>query len=290
MIEARTIDRYFVCIGAQKAGTTWLARTLSRHPDIFMTPVKEIHYFDHVRGVTAHLSDSKRRSRYRKYHQRMWTQWNRWSEYRAQNSWYRAYMNDPIDDSWYCSLFQDRLGRKMAGEATPEYSILGRDGLEHIRRLAPDARVLYIMRDPVPRAWSQILHRCRVQNIDAAKAGDDRLISLTEPEDFRMHGDYGRVLDDLFTVFSSEQVLTAFYEEIHDDRHAALSKICGFLGVAAFDDTAQSLKKRYNRSQTVTMPEGVGRHLRSLCAPVVRQVKERLGAVPEGWTRTLAEV
>ncbi len=290
MTEPRTIDRYFVCIGAQKAGTTWLARALSRHPDIFMTPVKEIHYFDHIRGVTAHLSDAKRRSRYRKYHQRMWTQWNRWSEYRAQGSWYRAYMKDPIDDSWYCSLFQDRLGRKMAGEATPEYSVLGREGLEHIKRLAPDARVLYIMRDPVTRAWSQILHRCRVQNIDAGKVGDDRLISLTEPEDFRMHGDYGRVLDDLFAVFPPEQVLTAFYEEIHDDRLAALSRICDFLGVASFDDKESGLKKRYNRSQSVTMPDGVARHLRSLYAPVVRQVEERLGAVPEGWTRTLAEV
>lgn len=290
MTEPRTIDRYFVCIGAQKAGTTWLARTLSRHPDVFMTPVKEIHYFDHIRGVTAHLSDAKRRSRYRKYHQRMWTQWNRWSEYRVQGSWYRAYMKDPIDDNWYCSLFQDRLGRKMAGEATPEYSVLGRDGLDHIKRLAPDARVLYIMRDPVTRAWSQILHRCRVQNIDAGKVGDDRLISLTEPEDFRVHGDYGRVLDDLFAVFPSELVLTAFYEEIHEDRQAALSKICDFLGVGSFDDKESGLKKRYNRSQSVAMPDGVTRHLRSLYAPVVRQVEERLGTVPEQWTQTLAEV
>src|SRR5689334_3840207 len=60
------IERYFVCIGAQKSGTTWLARVLSHHPDLFVTPVKEIHYFDHVLGVTQHLSDSKRRSRYRK--------------------------------------------------------------------------------------------------------------------------------------------------------------------------------------------------------------------------------
>ena len=59
------IDNYFVCIGAQKAGTTWLARMLSRHPQVFVTPVKEIHYFDHVRGVTQHLADRKRRSRLR---------------------------------------------------------------------------------------------------------------------------------------------------------------------------------------------------------------------------------
>jgi hypothetical protein len=34
------IENFFVCVGAQKAGTTWLARVLEDHPEIFMTPVK----------------------------------------------------------------------------------------------------------------------------------------------------------------------------------------------------------------------------------------------------------
>ncbi len=37
----------FLGIGAQKAGTTWLAWNLRRHPDIFMPKIKELHYFDH---------------------------------------------------------------------------------------------------------------------------------------------------------------------------------------------------------------------------------------------------
>ena len=61
--DARTIRDFFVCIGAQKAGTTWLARILSSHPELFMSPVKELHYFDHVAGLTEHLSDRKLRSR-----------------------------------------------------------------------------------------------------------------------------------------------------------------------------------------------------------------------------------
>src|SRR5215208_108045 len=37
---------YFVGIGAQKAGTTWLHDYLSSRPDTFMSPIKELHYFD----------------------------------------------------------------------------------------------------------------------------------------------------------------------------------------------------------------------------------------------------
>ena len=42
-----TIDKFFLCVGAQKSGTTWLARILADHPDLYLTPVKELHFFDH---------------------------------------------------------------------------------------------------------------------------------------------------------------------------------------------------------------------------------------------------
>ncbi len=219
------IDNYFVCIGAQKAGTTWLARVLSRHPDVFVTPVKEIHYFDHVRGVTQHLADRKRRSRLRKHYQRLLTQWGRLSELKAQNGWYARYMADPIDDEWYASLFADRLGRRIAGEATPEYAILGTEGLEHIRRLAPDARVIYIMRNPVRQAWSQLLHQCRVRKLDARKLSEAQMRDILAEERMRALGDYPRTLADLGAVFPRSQVLTLIYEEIHADRMKAIADV-----------------------------------------------------------------
>ena len=35
-----------LCIGAQKAGTTWLADYLRDHPEVHLPPVKEVHFFD----------------------------------------------------------------------------------------------------------------------------------------------------------------------------------------------------------------------------------------------------
>jgi hypothetical protein len=34
----------FLCVGAQKGGTSWLYRELERHPDFWMPPVKELQY------------------------------------------------------------------------------------------------------------------------------------------------------------------------------------------------------------------------------------------------------
>ena len=35
----------FIVIGAAKAGSTTLCQLLRQHPDVFMSPVKELHYF-----------------------------------------------------------------------------------------------------------------------------------------------------------------------------------------------------------------------------------------------------
>ena len=36
-----------LCIGAQKAGTSWLHVTLATRRDIWVPPFKELHFFDH---------------------------------------------------------------------------------------------------------------------------------------------------------------------------------------------------------------------------------------------------
>lgn len=42
-LEGRTL---FIGIGAQKSGTTWLFANLEQHPEVFMAPCKERHWFD----------------------------------------------------------------------------------------------------------------------------------------------------------------------------------------------------------------------------------------------------
>ena len=41
----------FLGIGAQKAGTKWLYDQLIPHPQVYLTPIKEIHYWDVYRKL-----------------------------------------------------------------------------------------------------------------------------------------------------------------------------------------------------------------------------------------------
>jgi hypothetical protein len=283
MTDQPVITDFFVCIGAQKAGTTWLARMLARHPDVFMTPVKEIHYFDHIAGITRHLSDRRRWARWRKHYQRLWTQWRRWPELRGRGAWYRGYMSNPIDDRWYASLFNQRREFKFAGEATPEYALIGVEGFAHMKRLAPDMRVLYIMRNPVERAWSQLLHLCRREGLRPNQLRPEELIARARAPVFASHGDYIAVLDALDRVFRPEQVRIDFFEQIHADRDGALERICGFIGLdhdpAWFGET----ERRFNRSDPAPMPAEVRQYFRDEYAGMVGELEARLGNMPEGW-------
>lgn len=283
MTNSPAIERYFACIGAQKAGTTWLARILAQHADVFVTPVKEIHYFDQIAGLTEQLSERKRRSRYRKYHQRKWTQWNRWREYHAQADWYRAYMKPALDDAWYASLFSERAGKSVAGELTPEYALIGCEGFRHMKRLAPDAHIIYIMRNPVDRAWSQLLHQCRVRKLNEREMSTDDFLKIANEDRFSAIADYSGPLADIAAEFAPSNVLLDFYEDIHDDRVAALGRVCDFLGVE-FDATQfGGLDKRFNISQSANMPNELHHVLIKKYSGMVDDVRKRVGRVPEQW-------
>lgn len=277
-----TIERYFVCVGAQKAGTTWLARMLGQHPQIFVTPVKEIHYFDHLQGLTQHLGDRKRRSRLRKYLQKLAFQWNRHDELRRQWSWWRHYRAGPLDDAWYASLFAERDGRTFAGEATPEYALIGEAGFRHLARLAPDARVLYILRDPADRTWSHVLHLCRARRLDAARLTPEALLAIAREPRVETLSDYASTLDALDGVFSPSQLLVLFYEGIHADRMAALARICRFIGAEYDPSWFAAPERKANRSQDAPAPAEVRSALRARHRATVDAVAERL-AVPTSW-------
>lgn len=44
----------FLCVGLQKAGTAWLYDQLDSHPDFWMPPLKELHYFDKKSKATRY--------------------------------------------------------------------------------------------------------------------------------------------------------------------------------------------------------------------------------------------
>jgi Sulfotransferase domain len=107
--------------GAGKAGTTTLWRQLGRHPEIWMSPVKEPNFFS---GVTYPLNE------------------------------------DVHDEADYLRLFAPGTRRPYRGEASNSY-LWTESTPERIRGVSPDARILISLRDPVERAYSHYWYTTR---------------------------------------------------------------------------------------------------------------------------------
>ena len=122
----------FMCIGAQKAGTTWLYEMLRAHPDLSLSHSKELHFWDWYR----HYGLGWYRCQYPHTHN-------------SNNN-----NNNSID--------------KCYGEMTPCYAVLEDSSIREIRALFPQLKLIFIARDIVDRTWSALMMELRnaVRGID----------------------------------------------------------------------------------------------------------------------------
>jgi len=139
----------FLCIGAQKAGTTWLYQQLRTHPDFWFPPIKELHFFDY------HYTPHNRQWVPRMIKNATEREINR--EAKHERVSYIAKITAPLlSEQWYRAMFGARhAAGRICGDITPAYSMIDREGVEYAKRLLPDTKVLFIIRDPFTRAMSE---------------------------------------------------------------------------------------------------------------------------------------
>jgi hypothetical protein len=154
--DARGPD--FICIGAQKAGTRWLFDQLAFHPGFWMPPIKELHYLNQgkrflrfARPLHEQASKSLRpvnRRRARAHERPIAPEDIAWLEARM---WLYG---RPLDLDLYARLFNPR-GDRLSGDICPPYAIIPEDEARAVRVRFPEARIVYLVRDPIERLWSQ---------------------------------------------------------------------------------------------------------------------------------------
>ena len=119
----------FLVIGAAKAGTTSLYHYLGQHPEVFMSPVKEPHFF--ALGGTG-------------------------ANFRSPGAEAGINRKSFADPEGYEGLFAGARGEKAIGEASTSY-LYSPEAPERIKRRVPEARLIAVLRDPAERAYSTFL-------------------------------------------------------------------------------------------------------------------------------------
>jgi hypothetical protein len=186
-----------IVIGAMKCGTTALHRYLDDHPDVSMAESKEVNFFF---GPEQRPEGEE-------------SQW-----------WWRGRWHRGVE--WYSSLF-DPCAR-VRGESSPGYTSPDHEEVPgRMARVVPAARILYLVRDPVRRAFSQYHHHRR----DGTENRPPETAVLDERSQYVARSRYHERLAPYLELFDPAQVHVVVTERMWQDRRAELARVYEHVGV-----------------------------------------------------------
>ena len=275
----------FLIIGAQKAGTTWLHRNLQSHRQIWMPKEKELHYFDEkVKNESSLLSRlGGKRTMDQRWRRQIRRQVARYGKHLSLRSvlWDINYFLRPYSDEWYASLFEQGKG-KITGEATPDYSIVERDAIAHVRQIMPEAKIVFMMRNPIERAWSQALMDSSLGQ-DPEGMTKEALLQQLDSKRSRLLSDYMRTLDNWGSFYPEEQIFIGFLEDVHFYPNRLLKRLYRFLGVDPSPKNYQVIKRKIHSRDVKKIPTRLATHLAHTYHDDLVRLDERFGGYASFW-------
>jgi Sulfotransferase domain len=175
--------------------------------------------------------------------------------------------------AWYREQFR---AAAIRGESSPAYSAfpLYRGVAERMRLTVPDARILYVVRDPVERIVSHYLHR--TLNWPDMGSLDCSLASAKLREWFLAPSRYWSQLQCYLAEFPPDAIRVVDTDDLETRRGETLASIFRFLGV---DASFQALDhaERHNVAIGSRRPTHAGRQVSQLTEKVIgRRAAQRL--------------
>jgi len=184
----------FIIIGVAKCGTSTLYQYLCRHPQVFMSNPKEPEFFA-----------SRNDENYAK----------------------------GID--WYASLFSGAKPHQVCGEASGKYTNWPKfpESAARIAQVLPQVKLIYIMRHPIKRAYSQYVQNIKYHQV----MGHQLKVVETFEENIKRDSyvldvsDYMKQIEQYLRFFPRESFLFLFMDDLAQKPTDTMRKICRFINV-----------------------------------------------------------
>lgn len=230
----------FIIIGAAKSGTTSLRYYLDLHPEIQMSNNKEPNFFAGPENGIPY-APMRRISRLKEYEE----------------------------------LFDSTV--PVRGEASPSYTNYPRRrGVpERIKDLVPEAKFIYVVRDPVERTVSHYQHS--VASGGERRSLQEALSDLSDPLlPWTCHSLYATQLELYLEHFSADRILVVDQADLLANRRDALQDIFAFLSVEPLFDSARFDEELFKSSERRTYPASYAYLVEHVLAPPVQWLPVRL--------------
>ncbi len=253
-----------------------------------MSPIKELHYFDAI---------------YRSDVSGFWNK--KWAE--TLNVLVENYASNPSQEllvkircvalrlemierpAVYRQYFDFIIehSTKVFGEVTPAYALLPERGYQAIVDMYPDAKFIFIARDPVDRFLSQVRFTKNTssghpRSSDVTDLSEKALSCIHNPH-FFLRSDYKATLTTLFKIVRKQNVLTIFYEDLFSSEYHTreTNRLCSFLGL---DTQASSTQDRINASDKFDFEPHLISKIRRAFSPTYDYMLSQYGdTLPRCW-------
>jgi hypothetical protein len=240
----------FLVVGPFKTGTSWIYEQLKTTEGFDLPPIKELYFF-YDADLNYQLSKSNDEKFLRNefpsrqltpsiINTRKLNLENKIREsrkYRFQNLVNAIKAGSPLwglfyyffpknlsekSFSLYTKLFKKTTGH-VSGDISPIYFVLSPYAIEKIKEYFPDIKIIFIMREPVEREWSNIRMKYFTKGEEIPFSADEYFASQ------RTTGDYINAITNWEKYFSADQILYLFYDELVANPTAFTGKLLDFL-------------------------------------------------------------
>ncbi len=209
----------FLIVGAAKCGTTSLYNYLKEHPDIYMSPVKEVNFFSSKYIPTQHERELT------------------------------------IED--YESYFAGAKNKKCVGECSPSYMYtptVARD----IKDTLPKCKIIIIIRNPIDRLHSHFIYSkymgfnsgALINFLHEAEARNSN--AWFSKTSMIQAGMYYKQIKEYMCVFGGGNICIVAFDSLKDEPVTVMKKIFLFLDV---DNSFQpKVNQKYNVGRESIVP------------------------------------
>lgn len=173
------------------------------------------------------------------------------------------YFSDRYDEDreWYLSHFEDAHPHQVVGEASP-YIHQADVAAKRMHAHAPEAKLVFSVRDPVDRAYSEFRHdRQRGRWEDIWDKSFAEVLETPRGAFYLEKGQYIEPLETFLEYYDREDVHLIVFEEFADAFHEAMSDVFRFLDVPQADiEEASTNPTREPRTRFHTLAMWLLRH------------------------------
>lgn len=261
----------FLCVGSEKSGTTWLWRCMMAHPGIGVPATKELRFFNrgfgydlrHFRALSEFLENPRESPTRPDFLERIATEMR--LLYGGLPAYYRIF---------------GQLPQPVVGELTPQYCCQPLERVLQMRDAAPEARILYLSRDPVDRLLSGA--RMVVKR-------ESHLITDHDLEKAALHPVQLRLTDaithlEMFErVFGASRVKAFFFDDIVDRPAGLINDICAFIGAEPASLPKAILQQKVNEGVAFQPSDALKQKIYRDLAPLYARMERRFPEQVARW-------